>query len=201
MRFSRITSLAGLCLLVFATPLMALKTDRQEPLDVRADTTDGTLGDGMATLRGNVEINQGSLLVKADVANVSKAEGRVKHIELTGDPVHLQQEIENEGLVTANAAKIEYEVATGIVKRLREGVRVGLVVGSLIVPPVRSIRRAPMLLRPLAEVEALSLHEAAPARIDSRRHAPHRCRSATSSGRARGGLLEIVRQFPNHTAC
>jgi len=61
------------------------------------------------------------------------------------------------------------EVATGVVRRLREGVRVGLVVGSVVVPPVRSIRRAPMLLRPLAEVEALSLDDAGPAGVDNGR--------------------------------
>lgn len=104
-----------LCLLLVTTTLHALKSDRQEPLDVKADATDGTLGDGLATLKGNVEIRQGSLVIIADIANVSKADGRVKHIELTGNPVHLQQEIENEGLVTAEAARIEYEVATGLV--------------------------------------------------------------------------------------
>lgn len=45
------------------------------------------------------------------------------------------------------------DIATGIMRRLREGVPVGLVVGSIIVPPVRSSRRAPALLGPLAEVE------------------------------------------------
>lgn len=61
------------------------------------------------------------------------------------------------------------EVATGIVRRLREGVRVGLVIGPLVVPPLRSIRRAPMLLHPLAEVEPLSMDDAAPARVDDGR--------------------------------
>ena len=108
---------AALCLLLLLAsgPLHALKSDRQEPLDVKADATDGTLGDGLATLKGNVEINQGTLMISADVANVSKSEGRVTLIELTGNPVHLQQEIENEGLVTAEAARIEYEVASGLV--------------------------------------------------------------------------------------
>ena len=114
MKCSKVTVLAVLCLLV-SGPLHALKTDRQEPLDVKADTTGGTLGDGTATLQGNVEIRQGSLWVRADVADVSKTEGRVQHIALSGQPVRLQQEIENEGLVTAEAAQIEYEVATGIV--------------------------------------------------------------------------------------
>ena len=105
----------GLCLLLAAAPLQALKTDRQQPLEVNADSTDGTLGDGLATLKGQVEIRQGTLFIRADVANVTKTEGRVQHIELTGAPVHLEQEIEEQGLVTAQAARIEYEVASGVV--------------------------------------------------------------------------------------
>ena len=39
---------------------LALLSDRQQPLEVNADSTIGTLGDGTATLEGNVEIQQGS---------------------------------------------------------------------------------------------------------------------------------------------
>jgi len=106
--------LAGTLLLAFA-PAHALKSDRQQPLEVKADASDGTLGDGTATLRGNVEIRQGTLLIRADVARVERAEGRVRRFELDGKPVHLQQDIEEEGLVTAEALKVQYEVATGIV--------------------------------------------------------------------------------------
>lgn len=105
----------GLALLLGATPALALKSDRQQPLDVKADSSDGSLGDGFATLRGHVEIRQGTLYIQADTATVEKVEGRVRRFELTGDPVRLQQEIEQEGLVSARARRIEYEVATGIV--------------------------------------------------------------------------------------
>ncbi|MEE4217384.1 MAG: lipopolysaccharide transport periplasmic protein LptA [Xanthomonadales bacterium] len=115
MKFCNHAVVPGLCLLLACGPLHALKTDRQQPLDVKADSTGGTLGDGISTLQGNVEIRQGSLYVKADVANVSKLEGKVNRIELTGSPVHLEQEIEAEGLVSAEAENISYEVATGIV--------------------------------------------------------------------------------------
>ena len=98
-----------------SSPAAALKSDRQKPLDVKADATEGTLGDGTATLRGNVEIRQGTLLIRADVARVDKVDGRVRRFEFDGNPVHLQQEIEQEGLVSAEALKVEYEVATGIV--------------------------------------------------------------------------------------
>lgn len=111
----RTVLLTSLCLLLAPTPLLALKSDRQQPLEVNADSTDGTLGDGIATLKGNVEIRQGTLLIQADIAEVEKVEGRVRRFELNGNPVHLQQEIEDAGLVTAEAKKVEYEVASGIV--------------------------------------------------------------------------------------
>ena len=63
------------------------------------------------------------------------------------------------------------DIATGIMRRLREGVPVGLVVGSTVVPPVRSSRRAPALLRPLAEVEPRAAGEEGPATAELGRRA------------------------------
>ena len=61
------------------------------------------------------------------------------------------------------------EVATGVVLRLREGVPVGIVIGSLVVPPVRSLRQVPALLRPLAEVMPCPRSDAAPADVGTAR--------------------------------
>jgi lipopolysaccharide export system protein LptA len=107
--------MAATLLLAVPGPLLALKTDRQQPLEVNADSTDGSLGDGIATLKGSVEIRQGTMLIRSDIAEVEKVDGRVRKFELNGNPVHLQQEIEEEGLVTAEAKKVVYIVATGIV--------------------------------------------------------------------------------------
>ena len=107
--------MTAILLLALSGPLLALKTDRQQPLEVNADSTEGSLGDGIATLRGNVEIRQGTMLIRSDIAEVEKVDGRVRKFELTGNPVHLQQEIEEEGVVTAEAKKVVYIVATGIV--------------------------------------------------------------------------------------
>jgi lipopolysaccharide export system protein LptA len=115
MKPARNAVVLALLILLPAVPAMALITDRQQPLEVNADRTEGTLGDGRATLSGNVEITQGSLLIRADVARVEKAEGKVQRIELTGEPAKLEQEIEDQGRVTAEAQRIEYQVATGIV--------------------------------------------------------------------------------------
>lgn len=111
----RILFMTASLLLAMPGLLLALETDRQQPLEVNADSTDGSLGDGIATLKGNVEIRQGTMLIRSDIAEVEKVDGRVRRFELNGSPVHLQQEIEEEGLVTAEARKVEYIVATGIV--------------------------------------------------------------------------------------
>jgi len=102
-------------LLCLSLPLMALESDRQEPLEVSANSTDGTLGDGVTTLRGNVDIRQGTLRITADEAEVKKVDGKVSSVTFRGQPAFLQQEIEEQGLVQATANTIDYQVASGLV--------------------------------------------------------------------------------------
>jgi lipopolysaccharide export system protein LptA len=82
---------------------------------VNANSTDGTLGDGVTTLRGNVDIRQGTLHITADEAEVNKTDGRVQSVTFRGQPAFLEQEIEEQGLVQATAQVIDYQVATGMV--------------------------------------------------------------------------------------
>jgi len=103
------------CLLVFSASSPALESDRQQPLEINANSTDGTLGDGITTMRGDVEIRQGSLHITADEAEVKKVDGRVQSVVFRGKPAYLEQEIEDQGVVTATAATIDYQVANGLV--------------------------------------------------------------------------------------
>jgi len=112
---TRISLWLFLCLLLISPGLMALESDRQKPLEVNANSTDGTLGDGITTLRGNVDIRQGSLHITADEAEVNKMDGHVTTVTFRGQPAFLEQEIEEQGLVQATANVIEYQVASGLV--------------------------------------------------------------------------------------
>jgi lipopolysaccharide export system protein LptA len=104
-------------LLTVIPPLaLALESDRQQPLEVYADGTDGSLGDGVTVLSGRVEIRQGTLHVQAQEARVEKAEGKVSTIILIGEPARLEQEIEEQGLVQAQARTITYRVSAGKVE-------------------------------------------------------------------------------------
>ena len=55
------------------------------------------------------------------------------------------------------------EIATAVVGRLRRAAPVGLVVGPIVIPPVRSSRQVARLLRPLAEVELAEMDADGPA--------------------------------------
>jgi len=106
-----------LCLFLFyvSMPLAALESDRQQPLEVKANSTNGTLGDGITMLRGEVDIRQGSLHITAEEAEVSKVDGLVSSVTFRGKPAFLEQEIEEQGLVQATASVIDYQVANGLV--------------------------------------------------------------------------------------
>ena len=110
-----ISSLVFLGIIFLSQATMALESDRQETLEVNANSTDGTLGDGKTTLRGNVDIRQGTLHITADEAEVNKQDGRVSSVTFRGDPAFLEQEIEEQGLVQATANVIDYQVASGLV--------------------------------------------------------------------------------------
>ncbi len=109
------SSLLALFLLVLSGTSQALESDRQQPLEINANSTDGTLGDGITTMRGDVEIRQGTLHITADEAEVKKTDGRVQSVTFRGQPAFLEQEIEDQGLVQATARTIDYQVAKGLV--------------------------------------------------------------------------------------
>jgi lipopolysaccharide export system protein LptA len=110
-----ILTLPVLTLLVLSLPVLALESDRQEPLEIYADSTTGTFGDGTTTMTGNVDFRQGTLHITADEAEVRKADGSVQSMTIRGKPAFLEQEIEEQGLVQATATVIEYQVASGLV--------------------------------------------------------------------------------------
>src|SRR5688572_1599451 len=107
-------ALAAIALLVLATalPAAAKSTDRQQPMDVKADSSSAMLGDdAVSTLDGNVEITQGTLKVNADHAEIRQAGGGIDEVVLTGAPARLYQVADNGDPTDATASRIVYTVA------------------------------------------------------------------------------------------
>ncbi len=118
-------ALAALLALLAAPLAQALSTDRDQPMDIRADHQKTAIGE-QTQLNGNVVMVQGSL--KATGANATVYQhpsnardargndigGSVRRIVLTGQRAHLEERQDGGGLVTADARKIDYNVDTSI---------------------------------------------------------------------------------------
>lgn len=122
--------LAALCALA---PLaaMALSTDRQQPMDIKADYSKIVQGTektaGTTLLRGNVQIVQGSMKAhgaeatlyqhpsNAKDAKGADISGEIQRVVLVGKQAHIEQQQDNgTGLMTADADKIDYNNDTSV---------------------------------------------------------------------------------------
>jgi len=95
-----------LLLLLACAQASALKTDRQQEMGLKSDRSETT--SARTELTGNVEIDQGSLKIRAARAVIEQANGDVSRVVFDGAPATLQQEVEDQGLMRAEAANIEY---------------------------------------------------------------------------------------------
>lgn len=96
----------------------ALKSDKEQPIQVSANSAERDEKLGVTTYTGTVEIKQGTLLIQADqmvikttISDISSAE-ELHEIITSGQPSHFQQQTNAEGdLVDATANTILYRVA------------------------------------------------------------------------------------------
>lgn len=113
--FYRHLSLTGLLLL--SNLATALPNDREQNIALAADNASFNEKTGIAIYTGNVEIKQGSLLIKAEqiTANTDK-EGKIVTVVATGKPAHMQQQPTiDKGIATAQAEEITYQARDGLI--------------------------------------------------------------------------------------
>lgn len=113
-RVASITATMALCMApcLLPLPVMALPTDRDQPLQVAADSARFDEKTGIATYKGAVVIRQGTLEVRADdlVITVDK-DGNVTSTIAKGKPARYQQQTDpKKGLVMAEASRIDYDL-------------------------------------------------------------------------------------------
>lgn len=94
-------------------PAHAKRTDRDQPMDVKAAHFDGfQKPNSVSTLRGNVIITQGSLKATGDQAKVYfDANSEISRVVLSGTPAHIQQLDDSGNLMQGEAATIDYQAA------------------------------------------------------------------------------------------
>lgn len=94
-------------------PVAARTSDRQLPMDMSADAGDAVLtDDGESTISGNVLITQGTLKLEADKAVITRSKGVTSKVTLSGNPVRMQQQNDDNELMKATARQIVYLIST-----------------------------------------------------------------------------------------
>jgi lipopolysaccharide export system protein LptA len=100
-----------LCIACLALPLQsqARKSDFSKAINVQATSSEFDEKTGMQTLRGDVVISQGSMVIKADEIMVSIDFGKLSMIKGTGSPIHFEQENEEGELISGQCLEIIYD--------------------------------------------------------------------------------------------
>ncbi len=101
---------AGMLWVMLLPAATALESDRQQPIDVSADSSELDARTGFTHIMGSVVILQGTLEVKADDAQVFVDSGRVTRVLLNGNPATWKQQMDSLEWMDAHAAQIDYQV-------------------------------------------------------------------------------------------
>jgi lipopolysaccharide export system protein LptA len=110
---------AKLALLALLLPAVAMakSTDRNQPMDIKSNTSDCNLTDdnGKCHLAGNVIIIQGTLEVHADTADIFRKDGDVERVILNGKQATMKQEMDDGSPMDGVADNIDYTVSNDTV--------------------------------------------------------------------------------------
>lgn len=101
----------NLCML--SGQLHALATDKDQPIELMADSAEVDESKGLSIYKGNVDLTQGSIRVWADQVNVEHRGKKPNKITAIGSPARFQQEAED-GLIKARAKRADYVVNSEI---------------------------------------------------------------------------------------
>ncbi len=90
-------TLAAALVVILAVAGSALPTDMDQELTISFDEADVTINDGVSVVRGNVELTQGTLQLRAETMNITTQEGRIVKVVGLGShaaPAAFSQRIE-----------------------------------------------------------------------------------------------------------
>jgi lipopolysaccharide export system protein LptA len=101
-----------LCILLLSSAMpsaWALRSDRNQPIDIRADRVEIDQHQHISHYQGNVQMIQGSLKINADEVVVYMDSGKLQKIVIMGKPARFEQLPENkQDIVQSQAEHMEY---------------------------------------------------------------------------------------------
>lgn len=109
---TKIVSLAGLIFLVLPSTLLALSTDRNQPIEVEADSLEVRDAENISIYTGKVRLNQGSLALRAERLVIHfNDQNELTLMVLTGSPATFRQLNDEQEEMTGQADRLEYREA------------------------------------------------------------------------------------------
>ena len=97
-----------------------LSDQRQERIQINADSGGYDMRTGVQELRGNVRIAQGELVVEADEGRAFNIDGVWQRVELFGDPTTWQMAMEDGTLTTGRSQQIIYDLTNDQITMIGE---------------------------------------------------------------------------------
>lgn len=102
--------LLALILMLTGPASLALESDREQPIELSADSVDIDESKGMSIYRGDVDLRQGTMHLQADVVTVHQIKRKPTKIIAEGRPVKFRQDTEKGEVIKGRAKRAEYEV-------------------------------------------------------------------------------------------
>ena len=110
-RSANLIYIAVMLTAILALPVQAKSSDRNQPMNAEANSSDCSVNDGPCILNGNVLITQGTMEINADKADLRRANGDIRTVKLTGGPVRMKQQMDDGTWMNATSSQIDYDMA------------------------------------------------------------------------------------------
>ncbi len=102
-------------LLILSLPSWALRSDREQPINIKADRVEINEKTEISHYQGNVYLKQGTLVIRADSVLVYLKKGKLTKIIIDGKPATFEQKPDdNKDIVQSSANHMEYYAAKQI---------------------------------------------------------------------------------------
>ena len=118
-----IAALLGLSTLLSAPAVPALSSDKDQPIDIEADSVDIDESKGRSVYLGNVQVTQGSIRLLADRVTVFHASGDPEKFIAVGNPAKYRQMPDDGDVpILARALRMEYVINGDLVTLIDQAV-------------------------------------------------------------------------------
>ncbi|RMG35809.1 MAG: lipopolysaccharide transport periplasmic protein LptA [Gammaproteobacteria bacterium] len=112
-----------MALLLLSNPLaLALSSDKDQPVELAADSVDLDEAKQVSVYKGDVDLRQGSMRLRADQVTVQHQGRKPDRLIAVGRPVRFEQRTGKGKKVKARARRAEYEVNSEVLTLIGDAV-------------------------------------------------------------------------------